>query len=61
MKFGEAYTQALGLKKDIVLRNAKTEPPICKIMNYKLELLKKLFKKLGKINFINNKNITKIF
>ena len=48
MKFGEAYTQALGLKKDIVLRNAKTEPPICKIMNYKLELLKKLFKKLGK-------------
>jgi translation initiation factor IF-3 len=48
MKFGEAYGQAIGLKKDIVLRNAKTDPPICKIMNYKLELLKKLFKKLGK-------------
>lgn len=48
MKFGEAFSQAMALKKDIVLRNAKTDPPICKIMNYKLELLKKLFKKLGK-------------
>ena len=48
MKFGEAFTCAMGLKKDIVLRNAKTDPPILKIMNYKLELLKKLFKKLGK-------------
>lgn len=48
MKFGEAFSQATGLKKDIVLRNGKVDPPICKIMNYKLELLKKLFKKLGK-------------
>lgn len=48
MKFGEAFTCAMGLKKDIVLRNSKTDPPILKIMNYKLELLKKLFKKLGK-------------
>ena len=38
----------MALKKDIVLRNAKTDPPITKIMNYKLELLKRLFKKLGK-------------
>lgn len=35
-------------QKDIVLRNAKLDPPICKIMNYKKELLKRLFKKLGK-------------
>ena len=38
----------MSLKKDIVLRNVKTDPPITKIMNYKLELLKRLFKKLGK-------------
>jgi translation initiation factor IF-3 len=31
-----------------VLRNDKSEPPVCKIMLYKMELLKKLFKKLGK-------------
>jgi len=36
------------VKKDIVLRNQKNDPPIVKIMNYKLELLKKLFRKLGK-------------
>lgn len=48
MKFGEAFTCAMNLKKDIVLRNSKTDPPILKIMNYKLELLKRLFKKLGK-------------
>ena len=48
MKFGEAYSIAMGLKKDIVLRNTKTDVPIVKIMNYKLQLLKRLFKKLGK-------------
>jgi hypothetical protein len=32
----------------VVLRNAKTDPPVVKIMNYKKELLKRLFKKLGK-------------
>ena len=48
MKFGEAFTLALSLKKDIVLRNHRVDPPVAKIMNYKLELLKKLFKKLGK-------------
>jgi translation initiation factor IF-3 len=31
-----------------VLRNDKSEPPVVKIMLYKMELLKKLFKKLGK-------------
>ena len=29
------------------MRNAKATPPIVKIMNYKKELLKKLFQKLG--------------
>jgi len=48
MKFGEAYSIAMNIQKDIVLRNAKLDPPICKIMNYKKELLKRLFKKLGK-------------
>ncbi len=31
-----------------MLRNANVTPPIVKIMNYKKELLKRLFKKLGK-------------
>lgn len=31
-----------------MLRNQKCEPPICKIMNYKMEVLKRLFKKLGR-------------
>jgi translation initiation factor IF-3 len=31
-----------------VLRNGKIDPPVVKIMNYKKELLKRLFKKLGK-------------
>jgi len=48
MKFGEAYSLAMSLNKDIVLRNSKTDVPIVKIMNYKLQLLKRLFKKLGK-------------
>ncbi len=34
-------------KKDLVLRNAKVDPPVAKIMHYKMELLKRLFKKLG--------------
>lgn len=48
LKFGEAYSLAMSLNKDIVLRNNKGETPIMKIMNYKKELLKRLFKKLGK-------------
>ena len=48
MMFGEAYDLAMENNKDIVLRNDKTSPPVMKIMNYRLELLKRLFKKLGK-------------
>jgi translation initiation factor IF-3 len=48
MKFGDALSQSAGLKKDLVLRNDKTDPPIVKIMNYKLQLIKRLFKKLGR-------------
>jgi translation initiation factor IF-3 len=48
MKFGDAQLKARELKKDIVLRNVKADPPIFKIMNYRMELLKRLFKKLGK-------------
>ena len=48
MKFGEAYNLAMDLEKDIVLRNVRTSPPVMKIMNYRLELLKRLFKKLGR-------------
>ena len=48
MKFGEVYSLAMDNNKDVVLRNDKTDPPVVKIMNYRLELLKRLFKKLGK-------------
>lgn len=48
LTFGEAMASAQSAKKDLVLRNDKSEPPVCKIMHYKMELLKKLFKKLGK-------------
>lgn len=47
MPFGEAMNEAKIMKKDIVLRNAKTDPPIVKITNYRKDLLKKLFNKLG--------------
>ena len=46
--FEEAMISARSAKKDLVLRQAKADPPVVKIMNYKKELLKKLFKKLGK-------------
>ena len=48
MTFREASMAAQSANKDIVLRNAKLDPPIVKVMNYKKELLKRLFKKLGK-------------
>jgi translation initiation factor IF-3 len=48
IKFSDALATARTYNKDLVLRNAKTEPPICKIMNYKMELMKRLFKKLGR-------------
>ena len=48
MSLGQALEAAEHAKKDLVMRNAKTTPPVVKIMNYKKELLKRLFKKLGK-------------
>jgi translation initiation factor IF-3 len=48
MSLRESQQAADGAGKDIVLRNAKINPPVVKIMNYKRELLKRLFKKLGK-------------
>ncbi len=48
LTFSEALTSAKAAKKDLVLRQEKADPPICKIMGYKMELLKKLFKKLGR-------------
>lgn len=48
MQFQEAWDAAKNAKKDIVLRNPRSDPPVCKIMLYKMELLKRLFKKLGR-------------
>jgi len=48
MTFEEAFTLATSLGKDIVLRNTHTDPPVLKIMDYKVELVKRVFKKLGK-------------
>ena len=48
MTFGEGYDLAASLGKDIVLRNRKTDPPVVKIMDYKVELVKRVFKKLGR-------------
>ena len=48
MTFGEAEESAYSAKKDIVLRNERADPPVCKITNYRKELLKRLFKKLGR-------------
>ena len=48
MAFSEGYGLAVSLGKDIVLRNKNTDPPVVKIMDYKVELVKRVFKKLGK-------------
>ena len=48
MTLRDAKLACENAKKDVVLRNAKIDPPVVKIMNYKKELLKRLFKKLGK-------------
>ena len=48
MPLEDALAAAEHARKDLVLRNQKTTPPVVKIMNYKRELLKRLFKKLGK-------------
>ena len=48
MSLREARLAAQSAEKDVVMRNAKISPPVVKIMNYKKELLKRLFKKLGR-------------
>ena len=48
MSFGEGFQLAQSLGKDIVLRNKAADPPVMKIMDYKLELIKRVFKKLGR-------------
>eukprot|EP00340_Litonotus_pictus_P007900 CAMPEP_0170529528 /NCGR_PEP_ID=MMETSP0209-20121228/24527_1 /TAXON_ID=665100 ORGANISM="Litonotus pictus, Strain P1" /NCGR_SAMPLE_ID=MMETSP0209 /ASSEMBLY_ACC=CAM_ASM_000301 /LENGTH=456 /DNA_ID=CAMNT_0010821593 /DNA_START=94 /DNA_END=1464 /DNA_ORIENTATION=+ len=44
----DALDYAKDIQKDLVLRNEKTNPPIVKVMRYKLELMKRLLKKLSK-------------
>ena len=39
---------AASLGKDVVLRNRRVDPPVVKIMDYKIELVKRVFKKLGR-------------
>ena len=48
MSFKEAFELSTSLGKDIVLRNKATNPPVLKIMDYKVALVKRVFKKLGK-------------
>lgn len=48
MTFRESHELALSLGKDVVMRNKATDPPVVKIMDYKVELIKRVFKKLGK-------------
>lgn len=48
LPYEEARNSAISAKKDLVMRQGRADPPVLKIMNYKLELLKRLFKKLGK-------------
>ena len=44
----EAREKAEELGVDLVLRNENLNPPIMKVMNYRKELVKRLFQKLGK-------------
>lgn len=48
MSLEAAFEYGSSLKKDVVLRNEKSVPPIVKIIKYKVDLVKKLFKKIGK-------------
>ena len=48
ISFSEAHELSKSLGKDVVLRNKATDPPIVKIMDYKVELIKRVFKKLGR-------------
>ena len=44
----DALSYAKELKKDVVLKNEKVNPPIVKVMKYRINLLKRLIKKLSK-------------
>ena len=44
----EARILAKDLNKDLVLRNEKITPPIVKMTKYRVELIKRLLKKIGK-------------
>lgn len=44
----EVIAEAQEINKDVVLRNDKVKPPIVKIMKYRVELMKRLIKKLTK-------------
>lgn len=48
VEFFEALQAAKAARKDLVLRQEKAQPPVVKILNYRMELLKRLFQKLGK-------------
>lgn len=48
VSFHEALQAAKAANKDLVLRQEKASPPVVKILNYRMELLKRLFQKLGK-------------
>lgn len=44
----EVIEEAQEINKDVVLRNDKVKPPLVKIMKYRVELMKRLIKKLTK-------------
>ena len=44
----DVFEEAKEINKDVVLRNDKLTPPIVKVMRYKIELMKRLLKKLSK-------------
>lgn len=59
--FADAITYAENFGKDVVLRNEKSSPPIVKIIKYKVELAKRLMKKLGRqVDTKEKKENTKI-
>lgn len=45
--------EAQELKKDVILRNDKANPPVVKVMRYKIELAKRLLRKLSKDKKLN--------
>ena len=48
MSLVQAKQQASLVGKDLVVRNMKRDPPICRITDYRKELMKKWFKSLSK-------------